>query len=242
MKPQYILVAGVNGAGKSTLYRSFPHLFENTRRLNADEKLQASGGDWRNPADAARAMRDTIKDLRHAIASGESIHQETTLAGSAKSFQNLIDRAHAQGYEVSMLYVSLDSADKAVDRVASRVTKGGHGVDESDIRRRYESSLTNLEELSDSVDSLRIFDNSTAGYKTIYERIDNQILVDESKEYGLNIKSPQQETQQEIDVETQQSLSFLQPMMQKSGMAQTGQSQAEAPRRGPEPPERGVEL
>lgn len=238
MKPQYILVAGVNGAGKSTLYRSFPHLFENTRRLNADEKLQASGGDWRNPADAARAMRDTIKDLRHAIASGESIHQETTLAGSAKSFQNLIDRAHAQGYEVTMLYVSLDSADKAVDRVASRVTKGGHGVDESDIRRRYESSLRNLEELSDSVDSLRIFDNSTAGYETIYERIDTQILVNMSEEYGLNIKSPQQE----IDVETQQSLSLLQPMMQKSGMAQTGQSQAEAPRRGPEPPERDIEL
>lgn len=238
MKPQYILVAGVNGAGKSTLYRSFPHLFENTRRLNADEKLQASGGDWRNPADAARAMRDTIKDLRHAIASGESIHQETTLAGSAKSFQNLIDRAHAQGYEVSMLYVSLDSADKAVDRVASRVTKGGHGVDEADIRRRYESSLTNLEELSDSVDSLRIFDNSTAGYKTIYERIDNQILVNMSEEYGLNIKSPQQE----IDVETQQSLSLLQSMVQKSGVAQTGQSQADTPRRGPAAPTQGVEL
>lgn len=238
MKPQYVLVAGVNGAGKSTLYRSFPHLFENTRRLNADEKLQASGGDWRNPADAARAMRDTIKDLRQAIASGESIHQETTLAGSAKSFQNLIDRAHAQGYEVTMLYVSLDSADKAVDRVASRVTKGGHGVDESDIRRRYESSLRNLEELSDSVDSLRIFDNSTTGYETIYERINNQILVNMSEEYGLNIKSPQQE----IDVETQQSLSLLQPMVQKSGMAQTGQSQAEAPRRGHAAPERGVEL
>lgn len=180
MRPQYILVAGVNGAGKSTLYRTEPKLFEGTRRLNADEKLQASGGNWRNPADAARAMRDTIKDLRQAIASGESIHQETTLAGSAKSFQNLIDRAHAQGYEVTMLYVSLDSADKAVDRVASRVTKGGHGVDESDIRRRYESSLRNLEELSDSVDSLKIFDNSTAGYETIYERIDNQILVNMS--------------------------------------------------------------
>ena len=137
-----------------------------------------------------------------------------------------------------MLYVSLDSADKAVYRVASRVTKGGHGVDESDIRRRYESSLRNLEELSDSVDSLKIFDNSTAGYETIYERIDNQILVNMSEEYGLNIKSPQQE----IDVETQQSLSLLQPMMLKSGMAQTGQSQAEAPRRGPEPPERGIEL
>lgn len=238
MKPQYILVAGVNGAGKSTLYRTEPKLFEGTRRLNADEKLQASGGDWRNPADAARAMRDTLKDLRQAIASGESIHQETTLAGSAKSFQNLIDRAHAQGYEVTMLYVNLDSADRAVNRVASRVTKGGHGVDEADIRRRYESSRANLEALSGMVDTLRIFDNSGSEYQPIYRRVGSQISFDISEDFGLNIAPPQQE----IDVETQRSLSFLQPMMQKSGVAQTGRSQNEAPRRDPEPPERGIEL
>lgn len=64
-----------------------------------------------------------------------------------------------------------------------------------------------------------------------------------------NLSSQQQEAitelgnrPSEIDVETQRSLSFLQPMMQKSGMAHTGRSQNEAPRRGPEPPERGVEL
>ena len=46
----------------------------------------------------------------------------------------------------------------------------------------------------------------------------------------------------ELDAEAQQALSFLQPMMQKSGVAQTGQSQAEAPRRGPAAPTQGVEL
>ena len=64
MKPQYIIIGGVNGAGKSTLYRTNPQIFGATRRLNADEKLRAAGGDWRNPADAARAMRDTVQDLR----------------------------------------------------------------------------------------------------------------------------------------------------------------------------------
>ena len=148
MKPQYIIIGGVNGAGKSTLYRTNPKIFGATRRLNADEKLRAAGGDWRNPADAARAMRDTVQDLRQALAAGESIHQETTLAGNAKSFQNLIDRAHAQGYEVTLLYVTLNSADTAVDRVAARVAKGGHGVDEADIRRRYDSSHANLQVLA----------------------------------------------------------------------------------------------
>lgn len=183
MKPQYIIIGGVNGAGKSTLYRTNPQIFGATRRLNADEKLRDAGGDWRNPADAARAMRDTVQDLRQALAAGESIHQETTLAGNAKSFQNLIDRAHAQGYEVALLYVTLNSADTAVDRVAARVAKGGHGVDEADIRRRYDSSHANLQVLASSVDTLRVFDN-TRWYEPVYWRAGSKVLLDEPR-YGL---------------------------------------------------------
>lgn len=185
MKPQYIIIGGVNGAGKSTLYRVNPGIFGGTRRLNADEKLRTTGGDWHNPAHAARAMRDTVQDLRRALAVGESIHQETTLAGNAKSFRNLIDRAHAQGYEVTLLYVTLKSADIAVDRVAARVAKGGHGVEEADIRRRYVSSHANLRALADAVDTLRIFDN-TYGYETVYWRDGSQVLLDEPR-YGLNL-------------------------------------------------------
>lgn len=185
MKPQYIIIGGVNGAGKSTLYRTNPQIFSATRRLNADEKLRAAGGDWRNPADAARAMRDTVQDLRQALAAGESIHQETTLAGNAKSFQNLIDRAHAQGYEVTLLYVTLNSADTAVDRVAARVAKGGHGVDEADIRRRYDSSHANLQALASSVDTLRVFDN-TRWYEPVYWRAGSKVLLDEPR-YSLHL-------------------------------------------------------
>ena len=185
MKPQYIIIGGVNGAGKSTLYRTNPQIFGATRRLNADEKLRAAGGDWRNPADAARAMRDTVQDLRQALAAGESIHQETTLAGNAKSFQNLIDRAHAQGYEVTLLYVTLNSADIAVDRVAARVAKGGHGVDEADIRRRYDSSHANLQALASSVDTLRVFDN-TRWYEPVYWRAGSKVLLNEPR-YGLHL-------------------------------------------------------
>ena len=64
MKPQYIIIGGVNGAGKSTLHRTNPQIFGDNRRLNADEILRAAGGDWRNPADAARAIGDTVQDLR----------------------------------------------------------------------------------------------------------------------------------------------------------------------------------
>lgn len=130
-------------------------------------------------------MRDTVQDLRQALAAGESIHQETTLAGNAKSFQNLIDRAHAQGYEVTLLYVTLNSADIAVDRVAARVAKGGHGVDEADIRRRYDSSHANLQALASSVDTLRVFDN-TRWYEPVYWRAGSKVLLNEPR-YGLHL-------------------------------------------------------
>lgn len=46
--PSMFVIAGVNGAGKSTLYEVHPELFSNTERINADEVLRQSGGDWRN--------------------------------------------------------------------------------------------------------------------------------------------------------------------------------------------------
>ena len=88
--------------------------------------------------------------------------------------------------------------------------------------------------------------------KTSYERMERareQILGPNEQRQQNHLSSQQQEAitelgnrPSEIDVETQRSLSFLQPMMQKSGVAQTDRSQNEAPRRGPEPPERGIEL
>lgn len=88
--------------------------------------------------------------------------------------------------------------------------------------------------------------------KTSYERMERareQILGSNEQRQQNHLSSQQQEAitelgnrPSELDAESQHSLSFLQPMMQKSGMAQTGRSQNEAPRRGPEPPERGIEL
>ena len=42
---KYTIVAGVNGAGKTTLYRMDPDLI-NEFRINADEILAESNGNW----------------------------------------------------------------------------------------------------------------------------------------------------------------------------------------------------
>ena len=47
---KFTIVAGVNGAGKSTLYQLDPDL-KCENRVNADEILKESGGDWKSLAD-----------------------------------------------------------------------------------------------------------------------------------------------------------------------------------------------
>lgn len=60
------------------------------------------------------------------------------------------------------LYVTLDSPETAIDRVADRVKKGGHGVDEDLIRKRYDRSKENLKVIAEVADNVLMFDNSKA--------------------------------------------------------------------------------
>lgn len=64
---------------------------------------------------------------------------------------------------MSMLFLCLQSADLAVDRVAARVRLGGHAVPEATVRRRFGRGLQNFFRLYLPIaDSWQIFDNSGA--------------------------------------------------------------------------------
>lgn len=169
MKKQYILIAGVNGAGKSTLYLSHPEFFKGTLRLNADEILQENNGDWRIVADTMKSMRELIGRMNHYFEEGTSFHHETTLAGNVHGYQKRLKQAKRLGYETTLIYLYLADADLAVERVAKRVAKGGHGVEEAVIRRRYEQSIKHFKELHPQFDNVFVLDN-TFLYKATYQR------------------------------------------------------------------------
>lgn len=174
-KPVYIMVAGVNGAGKSTLYRAFPELFSGTKRLNADEILKKEKLDWKKDSDNMKAMRILVDDMKEYFREGISFHHETTLSGSEKGHVNRVMAAKEIGYEVKLYYVGLDSAELAIQRVQQRVEKGGHGVSEPVIKKRYDKSLLNLKGLVNIVDEVRIFDNSKE-FKEIYTRVGSNVI------------------------------------------------------------------
>jgi predicted ABC-type ATPase len=64
---------------------------------------------------------------------------ETTL--SSRQHLRRIPQWRAAGYVVWLYFLEVENADFAVARVAQRVASGGHGIAESDIRRRYTRSL-----------------------------------------------------------------------------------------------------
>ena len=63
---KFTIVAGVNGAGKSTLYQLDPDL-KCENRVNADEILKESGGDWKNLADILKPGKEQLRFLTHIL-------------------------------------------------------------------------------------------------------------------------------------------------------------------------------
>lgn len=141
MKTLYF-IAGCNGAGKTTAsYTLLPELWNCREFINADEI--AKGLSPFNPAGveilSGRLMLARIEQL---LAGEESFSIETTL--STKSYSTLIDKAHALGFSVKLLFFWLPSPETAIRRVEQRVSEGGHNIPIDIIKRRYKAGIVNL--------------------------------------------------------------------------------------------------
>ena len=153
---KYIIIAGVNGAGKSTLYETLDELKE-MPRINTDEIVKTLG-DWRDMSILITAGKVAVKLLNQYLTDGVTFNQETTLCG--KSILRNIRKAKEMGYCIEMHYVGVDSVNIAKERVKSRVNKGGHGIPEADIEKRYIETFHNLKEILKDCDLAAFYDNT----------------------------------------------------------------------------------
>lgn len=153
---KYVVIGGVNGAGKSTLYISEPNMWK-LPRINTDEIVREFG-DWQNVSDVMKAGKIAVKLIEKYFSEKISFNQETTLCG--KSIIRNIQRAKELGYTIELHYVGVDSVDIAKERVKKRVSKGGHGIPEKDIEKRYEGSFDNLKIILNYCDLAVLYDNT----------------------------------------------------------------------------------
>lgn len=127
--------------------------------MNAD--VIARGINPSRPEDVSIAAgRQIIVELAKTLRARESFVYETTL--SSNQSIAVMRAAKQAGYEVGLVFVTLNSADLNVERVAWRVARGGHDIPEHVVRRRYGSTLRRLPEAIGLSDGSMIFDNSPA--------------------------------------------------------------------------------
>jgi predicted ABC-type ATPase len=161
-RPLVIVIAGPNGAGKST---TAPSLLRDALQVSEFVNADAIAGGlsaFRPDSVAIPAGRAMLERMQHLAEAEANFAFETTLA--SRSFAPWLARLKRRGYHVHVLFLWLESADLAVDRVAARVRVGGHDVPEDTVRRRYERGLRNFFRLYlPLVNSWQMFDNSRAG-------------------------------------------------------------------------------
>ena len=153
-----VIIAGPNGAGKTTFAREFlPTDADCPNFVNAD--LIAAGLSPFAPDlvafKAGRLMLETIADYAKR---GESFSFETTLSGL--TYAQMIPAWQADGFMVTLIFLSLPNVEMALERVATRVIQGGHNVPEDVIRRRFAHGRKNFERYKVLVDSWQLYDNS----------------------------------------------------------------------------------
>lgn len=174
--PNLYIIAGCNGAGKTTAsFTVLPEVLKCYEFVNADSI--AAGLSPLNPEsvsfEAGRIMLNRIGQL---LDEGKDFAFETTLA--TRSYVSLIREAKAKGYRITLLYFWLNSPAMAINRVAKRVSQGGHNIPADVITRRYYRGLKNLITLYCNISNKwMVIDNMNSIPKLIAESNGNEVYV-----------------------------------------------------------------
>ena len=128
-----VIVGGPNGSGKSTFAEEYINRF-GIAYLGADA-IAAELAPHDPLSVRVEAGKQFVRRLTAAIEAGESRVVESTLSG--KGLERHIQAAQSQGYEVIMVFVTLDSPELCIARIRERVAQGGHFVPDDDVRRRF---------------------------------------------------------------------------------------------------------
>ena len=151
-RPVIVALAGANGAGKSTFYHA--HLEAvGLRFVNADvlSRELKSG-----PYEAAKIAGSLRREL---VRQRESFVFETVFSDPAGDKLAFLKEAATAGYTVIVCFIGISGPEVSEQRVAMRVSQGGHDVPTNKLETRYTRILANLRNALREVPHVWIFDN-----------------------------------------------------------------------------------
>jgi predicted ABC-type ATPase len=152
-RPMVVAIAGPNGAGKTTFYRA--HLASTGLRfVNADVLSAELAAD---PYDAAR-LADAVR--RELVARSESFIFETVFSDPVGEKIGFLEETARGGYAVVLCFIGLSGPEQSAQRVAMRVSQGGHDVPDEKLRSRFRRTLANLKQAIRRLPCVVVYDNS----------------------------------------------------------------------------------
>jgi len=171
---QLIIIAGANGSGKTTF--AIPYVQElGFDFLNADEIAKELEIQGKKNA-LIKAGRIFFNRLNQNIKEGVNFVVETTLSGTY--INKVAVKAKKSGFNVKIIYIFLDDAELCIERVKTRVIKGGHNVPTDDIIRRFYRSKNNF---------WNNFTQLTDEWLLLYNGEDSfqQVAIGDKKEFSI---------------------------------------------------------
>jgi predicted ABC-type ATPase len=143
-RPHCIIVAGPNGSGKTTTALGLASEWHNVPRIVNPDEI-AGGLSGAPELGAVEAGKLALRAQERYIVQRHDFAMETTLSG--RRWPKFLAALEAADYQVTMYYLWVADPAVCIARVRTRVMKGGHGVSEGDIRRRYDSGLLNFQQV-----------------------------------------------------------------------------------------------
>jgi predicted ABC-type ATPase len=153
---QLWILAGGNGAGKTTFYNLFLAP-KGIKLVNADIIAEAISPE--NPEKVSYTAANVADQIRgKLLQQGVSFCFETVFSHVSKI--DFVANAKAQGYEIFLVYIHLDTSGLNEARVYQRVTEGGHSVPVDKIHSRIPRTMQHIGTVLPLVDEARLLDNS----------------------------------------------------------------------------------
>ncbi len=151
-RPVIVALAGSNGSGKTTFYRA--HLQPAGLRLvNADILARELEVDAYQAAKMADALRRRLVEQR------ESFVFETVFSDPVGDKLAFLNEAGKAGYRDVLCFVGIAGPETSDQRVAMRVTQGGHDVPWEKLVTRFPRTRANLKAAIPALPEVVIFDN-----------------------------------------------------------------------------------